>query len=200
MWQPPLPNNGKVRVVINAGLSTIVFLDHYVTLNIAPFIESDNVKFYLDNMSVNGTNTVPVPKLYLDEYINYIELNYSNDVTNFVPPVLAGIRDISVENYLPQIGTSDIISFPRGRIYKGIKLGGFKIDSPVFAFPVDLDKEDFEIWKNGLKFTIRLNREFKLTEGFISAVYFDIIKAEFYGELLSPERIDDYVELKPKGD
>ena len=200
MWQPHLPNNGKVRVRIIADITTEFFLDYYSTLNIAPVIEKESNKLYLYDMTVNGNSTVPVPKLYLDEYINYIELNYNNDETNFVSPVLVGIGDISVENYLPQIGSSDVISFPRGRIYKGLKLGGYKIDQPVFAFPVDLDKEDFEIWKNGIKFTVRLNRDTKVTYDFISVVYFDIIKAEFYGELLSPERIDDYIELKPKGD
>ena len=200
MWQPPLPNNGKVRVRISADISTEFFLDHYSTLNIAPVIEKESNKFYLYKMTVNGKYTVPVPKLYLDEHINEVELDYSGDATNFVPAVLAGVGDISIENYLPQIGGTDIISFPTGRIYKGFKLGAYEIDQPVFAFPVDLDKEDFEIWKNGIKFTLRLNRDFKYTQDFISFVIFDIIKAEFYGELLPAKRIDDYVELKPKGD
>lgn len=199
MWQPALPNNSKVRVEIIGGVGSTVFLDHYVTLNIAPFIEEEGGNLYLDFMSVNGNDTVSVPKLYLDEHINDVALHYTTDETAFISPVLAGIGDISVENYLPQISSSDIISFPRGRIYKGLKLGGYKIDQPVFAFPVDLDKEDFEIWHKGLKFTVRLNRDTKITQGSISAVFFDIIKAEFYGELLPPERIDDYIELKPKG-
>lgn len=69
VWYPALPNKGKVRVEIQSNVSTTVFLDHYVTLNISLFIEFENNKLYLYRMIVNGNSTVLKPKLYLDEYV-----------------------------------------------------------------------------------------------------------------------------------
>ena len=69
----------------------------------------------------------------------------------------------------------------------------------VTFIPVDLDKEDFEIYRDGIKYTVRLNRKNKLDFGTVVYVYFDVIKAEFSGGLPQPEEIDDYIELKPKG-
>lgn len=46
---------------------------------------------------------------------------------------------------------------------------------------------------------IRLNLDDIETVYRYTWAYFDIIKAEFYGELLPAEKIDDYIELKPKG-
>ena len=109
-------------------------------------------------------------------------------------------------NYIPQIG--DFLgdsSFPRGSFYKGyiFKNSLTETDYPIFAFPLNLYEDDFEIYRNGIKFTVHLNtsRKYSIDTPTGTNYYygFDIIKAEFYGELLPPEEINDYVELKPKG-
>ena len=203
MWQPPLPNNGKVRVEISANVTSTVFLDHYVTLNISPFIEVENVKLYLYSMIVNGNSTVLMPKLYLDEYITDVQLNYYQiDEVEIFGGVVESYGHLSFVNYLPQFAPPNwnVNSFPRSFIYKGIKIGATSIHQEVLTYSVDLDKEDLVIWKNGIKFTGRLNRDKKFNIDGFTLVIFDFIKAEFYGELLPVEQIDDYVELKPKGD
>ena len=102
---------------------------------------------------------------------------------------------------MPQLGSFyGGFSFPRGYYYKGFEINSIKVPEEIYAFPVDLDTEDFEVWRNGIKFTIRLNRENKVEEGRVIYSNFDFVKAEFYGELLSTEKIDDYITLKPKGD
>lgn len=200
MWQPPLPNKGKVRVDIFTGYSHIKFFDTYDTLDISAVIDDGWV---LDKLYINGKAVTPVPKLYLDEYITDVVLDYmtldSLDIFGFV---IEAYGDISFVNYLPQLAQkkSNFNSFPRAFIYKGIKFGTISVPQKVLTYSVDLDKEDLVIWKNGIKFTGRLNRDSKMElEGF-TLVSFDFIKAEFYGELLPAEQIDDYVELKPKGD
>ena len=203
MWQPHLPNNGKVRVRISADITTEFFLDHYSTLNIAPVIEKESNKLYLYNMTVNGNGTVPVPKLYLDEYITDVKLNYNQiDEFEIFGSVVESYGDMSFVNYLPQLTTTNFNfnSFPRAFIYKGIKLGTISVPQEVLTYPVDLDKEDLEVWINGIKFTGRLNRDKKFSLDGFTFAYFDFIKAEFYGELLPVKQIDDYVELKPKGE
>ena len=202
MWQSPLPNNGKVRVGISTDITTEFFLDHYSTLNIAPVIEKESKKLYLYDMTVNGNSTVPVPKLYLDEYITDVKLNYNQiDEFEIFGGVVESYGHLSFANYLPQLAppNCNVNSFPRSFIYKGIKIGMTSIHQEILTYSVDLDKEDLVIWKNGIKFTGRLNRDKKLNlDGFI-IVIFDFIKAEFYGKLLPAEQIDDYIELKPKG-
>ena len=203
MWQPPLPTNGKVRVVISTDVSTEFFLDHYSTLNISPLIELENIKCYLYSMKVNGNNTVLMPKLYLDEYITDVQLDYSQiDEGEIFGFVAESYGDISFVNYLPQLAPANrnFNSFPRSFIYKGIKLGTISVPKEVLTYSVDLDKEDLEVWRNGIKFTGRLNRDNKINFDGFTIVFFDFIKAEFYGELLPPKIIDDYIELKPKGD
>lgn len=203
MWQPPLPNKGKVVVVI--GISPELhfktyYLDHYNTLNIEPFVEHNGNKRYLGAISVNGEDIICTPKLYLDKYINTVELTYFEIRPEDIGFVYEDDGFIPYKDYLPQIG--DLFfhySFPRAYIYKGIKFEQENLDVDILAFPVDLDKEDFEIWQNGIKFTLHLNRDNKVEEDGVVTSFFDIIKAEFYGELLPPEHIDDYVELKPKG-
>ena len=203
MWYPSLPNKGKVRVEIQSNVTSTVFLDHYVTLNIAAFIEKESNKLYLNDMIVNGNSIVPVPKLYLDEYITDVKLNYIIiDEAEIFGVVIDSYGDMSFVNYLPQLArlNRNFNSFPRSFIYKGIKLGTISVHQEVLTYPVDLDKEDLEVWRNGIKFIGRLNRDKKFNLDGFTLVYFDIIKAEFYGKLLPAKRIDDYIELKPKGD
>ena len=202
MWQPPLPNNGKVRVQISTDIFTEFFLDHYSTLNIAPLIENEYSKFYLNSMTVNGNSTVLMPKLYLDEYITDVKLYYSQiDEFEIFGGVVESYGHLSFLNYLPQLAPANrnVNSFPRSFNYKGIKIGMTSIHQEVLTYSVDLDKEDLVIWKNGIKFTGRLNRDKKFNLDGFTLVIFDFIKAEFYGELLPAEQIDDYIELKPKG-
>ena len=202
MWQPSLPNNGKVQVTINVeGAETVYFLDHYRTLNIDPFVEYNGNKYYLVFMSVNGEQIIGTPKLYLDKYINEIFIVYIPNGRDISGSALLSVDDISLKDYFPIVGTiSSDVSFPRGQSYKGFKIGEVTENFYVFAFPVDLYKEDFEIWTNGIKYTVRMNLDDIETVDNYTWAYFDIIKAEFYGELLPVEQIDDYIELKPKGD
>ena len=186
--------------MVAGNTETVYFLDHYRTLNIEPFVEYNGNKNYLVGMFVNEEFTISTPKLYLDELINDVVLFYNALEKDSLGYVLESLYDVSFTSYLPQVGMLLVYgSFPRGSYYKGIKLGQKILDSEVFAFPVDLDKEDFELEINGLKLTLHLNRDNKEVFEDEVQIYFDIIKAEFYGKLLSPEQIDDYIELKPKG-
>ena len=199
MWYPPLPNKGKVRVVIETSNSDVKFFDTYGTLDIAAVIDG---AWYLTDMYINGSFVTPTPKLYLDEYITEVKLIYfALDEIEIFGFVIEGYGDISFVNYLPQLATanSNLNSFPRAFIYKGIKFGTISVPQKVLTYSVDLDKEDLVIWKNGIKFTGRLNRDNKFNLDGFTFVSFDFIKAEFYGELLPVEHIDDYIELKPKG-
>ena len=201
MWQSPLPNVGKVKVTINVqGAETVYFLDHYHTLNIEPFVEYNGNKNYLVGMFVNEEPIISTPKLYLDDHINDVVLYYFELTRNQVGFVVESLSDVSFTNYLPQFGTLLFdYSFPRVSIYKGIKFGQTILDKETLACPVDLDTGDFDVGRYGIKLTLHLNRDNKLVNKHEVLTFFDIIKAEFYGELLPAERIDDYVELKPKG-
>lgn len=202
MWQPSLPNKGKVKVTICVDENeSVYFFDHYTTLNIELFVECEGEKAYLNYFHINDKIATPNSKLYLDEYINEVYMEYETNTANVVGGVVVRYKGISVEDYFPQTGfTPDDITFPRGCIYHGVKIGAFIYPGDMLVFPVDLDKEDFEIWNCGIKFTVRLNRE-KIYKGYnYDYNRFDILKAEFYGELLPAEKIDHYIELKPKGD
>ena len=201
MWQPPLPNMGKVKVTMYVDENeSVYFLDHYHTLNIEPFVEYNGNKNYLVAMIVNEEPVISIPKLYLDEHINEVVLYYYDFKSEPLLGAVESIDGISFTNYLPQFGRGlEYISFPRASKYKGIKFGQETIEGDTYAFPVDLDKEDFEIWLYGIKLTLHLNRDNKVNIDRKVVSLFDIIKAEFYGQLLIPEEIDDYVELKPKG-
>lgn len=183
------------------GTETVQFLDRYYTLIVEPFVEYENEKFYLVETIVNGKSLVSTPKLYLNESINDVVLQYSLiDSFTVFGGVFAEFYNVSSAGVLPQFGNLEgAISFPRGCYYKGLKTGAITLDLRLFAFPLDLDKEDFEIWRNGIKFTLHLNRENKVKIPPVIYNCFDIIKAEFYGELLPAENIDDYLKLKPKG-
>lgn len=201
MWQPSLPNKGKVKVTICVDENeSVYFFDHYTTLNIELFVECEGEKAYLNYFEINDKFATPNSKLYLDEYINEVYMEYETNTGNAVGGVVVRYKGISVEDYFPQTGfTPDNITFPRGCIYHGVKIGAFIYPGDMLVFPVDLDKEDFEIWNCGIKFTVRLNRE-KIYKGYnYDYNRFDILKAEFYGELLPAEEIDHYIELKPKG-
>ena len=201
VWQPPLPNNDKVKVTINVqGEETVYFLDYYQTLNIEPFVEYKGNKYYLVYMGVNGEQIIGTPKLYLDKYINEIFIVYIPNGGDITGLVLLSVDGISLKDYFPIVGNISCgVSFPRGQLYKGLKIGEVTVSQTHFAFPVDLYKEDFEIWTNGIKYTVRLNLDDIITQYRYTWAKFDIIKAEFYGELLPAEKIDDYIELKPKG-
>ena len=199
MWQPPLPNKGKVKVTIFTGVTDFKFFDTYDTLDISPVIYGER---FLDKLYINGKAVTPMPKLYLDEYITDVLLDYSQinglDIFGYV---VESYGHLSFVNYLPQLApvNRNFNSFPRSFIYKGIKIGATSIHQEVLTYSVDLDKEDLVIWKNGIKFTGRLNRDNKFNIDGFTVVSFDFIKAEFYGQLLPAEEIDDYIELKPKG-
>ena len=215
MWFPSLPNKSKVKITydISGGIieeieETVIFCDRYKILDILPFNEFYGITFYLGAMKINGKDVTPVSKLYLDEFINEVYLDYSiYDGVESLGRVLGVYNNNAIKefrNYLPQIG--DFLgdsSFPRGSFYKGYISKGSLTDSHIFAFPVNLKEENFEIYRNGIKFTVHLNtsRKYSIDTPSGTNYYygFDIIKAEFYGELLPPEEIDDYVELKPKG-
>lgn len=209
-----MPNKGKVKVtydivggIIEEIEETVIFCERYKILDISlsTFNEVYDMTFYLGAMKINGKDVTPVSKLYLDESINEVYLDYSiyNGIEG-LGRVLREHNNKRYQYYFPQIG--DFLgdsSFPRGSFYKGFIFKNSLTDLPVFAFPVNLNKEDFEIWRNGIKFTVHLNTTDIYTidtpTGTDQYYGFDIIKAEFYGELLPPEHIDDYVELKPKG-
>lgn len=201
MWQPPLPNRDKVKVTICVDEDeSVYFLDHYTTLNYELFVEYEGEKAYLNYFGINGKYVPATSKLYLDEYINEVDLEYETNTASVVGGVVVRYKGISLEGYFPQVGfTPNDVTFPRGCVYHGVKIGALTYPGDMLVFPVDLDKEDFEIWNCGIKFTVRLNRE-KIYKGY-SYDYnrFDILKAEFYGELLPAEYIDDVIELKPKG-
>lgn len=183
------------------GAETVYFFEHYRTLNIEPFVEYNGEKFYLIYIRVNDKEIIGTPKLYLDKYINEIFIVYFPNGSDITGSILLGVDDISLKDYFPIVGGIPYdTSFPRGQLYKGLKIGEVTDSHTLFAFPVDLYKEDFEIWTNGIKYTVRPNLDNIETVYNYTWAYFDIIKAEFYGELLPAEKIDDYIELKPKGD
>lgn len=208
-----MPNKGKVKITYDIFSGkipeikpTVIFCERYKTLDILPFNDIDGITFYLGAMKINGKDVTPVSKLYLDEFINEVYLDYSiYDGIESLGRVLMEHNNIRYEYYFPQIG--DFLgdsSFPRGSFYKGYIYKNSLIDSPIFAFPDNLKEEDFEIWRNGIKFTVHLNTRKQYPKdtptGTDYYYGFDIIKAEFYGELLPAKVIDDYVELKRKGD
>lgn len=184
------------------GDDIFYYYDRYTTINIAANIGHS----YLNYMYINGNIVVATPKLYLDDNINSVYIEYiSGDLSKiYYFEVLISDGTTSFIDYLPQVGhigyQPDKYSFPRGYEYECIRIGEDLIWQSVFAFPVDLDKEDFEVWRNGIKYTVRLNRNDTITRNNQTWALFDIIKAEFYGQLLPAEQIDDYIELKPKGE
>ena len=217
MWFPPLSNKGKVKItydILSGEIPeikpTVIFCERYKILDIPIANDDYGESVYLGTMKINGKDVTPVSKLYLDESINEVYLDYF--ILDGIPGlamVLIGHRNEiydDYENCYPPIGyfLGDS-SFPRGSFYKGyiFKNSLTETDYPIFAFPLNLYEDDFEIYRNGIKFTLHLNmhntNEFSTPTGVDCYRHFEIIKAEFYGELLPAEQIDDYIELKPKG-
>lgn len=197
-----MPNKGKVRIEVeHLPYRDVYFRERYRTLNLEPIIEYAGEQYYLAHMFINSEQVIPESKLYLGENIKDVLLKYKRaDTVGMFGGVVESYASLSLVNYLPQLtNAKGVISFPRGSYYAGAKLDDIKVPMELFAFPVDLDKEDFEIWNNGIKFTLRLNRDNKGQFESFTYAKFDMIKAEFYGKLLPAELIDDYVELKPKG-
>ena len=89
-------------------------------------------------------------------------------------------------------------SIPRGTYYKGVIFEGMSSENPIFAYPVDLDKNEFKMELNSVLFTLRLNRSDKIKIGEFNVCLFDIIKGEF-GEGLPQSYSESFVELRPKG-
>lgn len=179
---------------------TVRYLERYGTLNIAPIVEYNDEQYYLNDMTINGGGVTPIPILYLGERIDTVELIYLCDVLDMFGGVVQRFFGVNLNNLMPQLLIMEnLVSLPRGFIYKGVKLGDNKLDGKVVVSPVNLDDVDFEMWENGIKFTLRLNRNETLTFEDNEIALFDVIKAEFYGELLPAIYVDDYVELKPKG-
>lgn len=196
---PALPK-GKVKVFIFTNNLTVLYYDRYSLLKISPFINTGVGNMYLHGSTINDENFIPSSVLFLGERIDTVKLFYSDDTYDLFGGVVQKYFGTHFNNLMPQLITrNNLVSLPRSCIYKGVKLGDIKLDVKVVASPVNLDVVDFEIWKYGIKFTLRLNRNKTIADNDSEIALFDIIKAEFYGELLPAEIIDDYVELKPKG-
>lgn len=207
MWQPPLPNNGKVKVRYRYASSRVEVenfeIEHYKTLVIRPIRMYQGIQFRFLSLYIDNKVTNPTPMLFLDENVSEVVINYgvldSLDFGSVIDEIISA--GISLENYLPQL-SFPIINYktiPRGTIYEGVIFNGISSDLTVFAFPVDLDKNEFKMELNSVIFTLRLNRSKKIKENDLSFCLFDLIKAEF-GEGLPHSYSELSVELKPKGD
>lgn len=197
IFVPALPK-GKVKVIIQARNENVLYYYRYSLLEISPVI---NDEFYLYSMIIDGAVVTPTPLLFLDELISEVRLSYVSDSFGLFGGVVQQFYDVELKDIIPQLLPSlGYYSLPQMCVYKGVTLDGGKLDIIAAACPVDLDTTDFEVWRNGIKFTLSLNRSTTLIAGHYTVALFDIIKAEFYGKLLPAKYVDDYVELKPKGD
>lgn len=207
MWQPPLPNIGKVEVIysyyIRGGEIEEHFeIERYKSLVIRPTITYEGTRFRFKGLLINDNSSTPSPMLFLDENVSKVVITYvtlaSFDFGGVVEGDIAG--DVSLENYLPQLGNVILgeKTIPRGIVYKGLIFGGVSVKQQAFAFPLDLDKKDFKVELDSVIFTLRLNRSKKIEYGSFRLCLFDVIKAQF-GEGLPFSYSDSFVELKPKG-
>ena len=206
MWQPPLPNIGKVKVIYRyliSGVKVEQFeIERYKTLVIRPILTYEGTRCRFISLSINDVSSTPTPMLFLDENVSNVTITYfvfdSSDFGAVIDEITS--VGISLKNYLPQLGAPmlDYKSIPRGTIYNGVILEGTSFDQSVFAFPVDLDKNEFKVELNSVIFTLRLNRSNKIKTGEFYVCLFDVIKAEF-GEGLQQSYSESFVELKPKG-
>lgn len=207
MWQPPLPNIGKVEVIyryyIRGGKKEEHFeFERYKTLVIRPTITYEGTVFRFKDFLINEIPSTPTPMLFLDENVSTVLIAYvtlgSFEFGGVVEGNISG--EISLENYLPQVG--NVIfgekTIPRGIVYEGVIFGGVSVNQLVFAFPLDLDKKDFKVELDSVIFTLRLNRSNKIEYGNFRLCLFDVIKAQF-GEGLPFSYSESFVELKPKG-
>ena len=207
MWQPPLPNSGKVEVIYNYlivnGKEVHFEIERYKTLVIRPILTYEGTRCRFIRLSINGVSSTPTPMLFLDENVSNVTITYVVLDSSEFGAVVDGIipLGLSLENYLPQLGSAILgyKSIPRGTVYAGVIIEGTSFDQSVFAFPVDLDKNEFKVELNSVIFTLRLNRSNKIKFGEFNVCLFDVIKAEF-GEGLPQSVSDSFVELKPKGE
>lgn len=210
MWQPPLPNNGKVKVIYRylipgESIELEDFeIERYKTLVIRPIRVYQGTQWRFLGLFIDNVLTNPTPMLFLDENVSEVVINYALlDLAEFGVIVdMIKSTGIWLKNYLPQVGfvNPDCKTIPRGTFYNGIILEGTSFDIPVFVFPVDLDKNEFKVELNSVIYTFKLNRYNRIenVEEFRFCL-FNLIKAQF-GEGLSPLHSESYVELKPKGD
>ena len=207
MWQPPLPNIGKVKVIYRYSISGVKVeqfeIERYKTLVIRPTLLYHGIQCRFYGLYIDGVSFNPTPMLFLDENISEVEINYIFLNSKQFGAVIDEITSvgISLENYLPQVASSTFKynSIPRGTVYAGVIFEGTSFDQSVFAFPVDLDKNEFKMELDSVIFTLRLNRSNKIKTGEFNFCLFDVIKAEF-GEGLQQSYSDSFVELKPKGE
>lgn len=207
MWQPPLPNIGKVEVIysyyIGGGEKEEHFeIERYKTLVIRPTITYEGTIFRFTGLFINDNSSTPSPMLFLDENVSKVVITYvifsSFDFGGVVEGDISG--GISLENYLPQLGNVILgqKTIPRGNVYEGVIFKGVSFNELFFAFPLDLDKKDFKVELDSVIFTLRLNRSKKIEYDNFRLCLFDVIKAQF-GEGLPFSYSDSFVELKPKG-
>ena len=206
MWQPPLPNNGKVKVryAFYGEKPEDFEIERYKTLVIRPIRTYQGTQWRFLSLFIDNVLTNPTPMLFLDENVSEVVINYA--LFDFIDfgLIIDSIKSTGIwlKNYLPQVGFAppNYKSIPRGTFYKGIILNGTSFDIPVFVFPVDLDKNEFKVELNSVIYTLRLNRSNRIeNDKNFRFCLFDLIKAQF-GEGLPSLHSESYVELKPKGD
>lgn len=186
----------------NSDEEIVTFVDRYDTLSIELVIYTSFFTAYLFSMSINGEEVKCVPQLYLDEHINEVVLEYRNrnSISGYFGDVITKYNNISLKNYLPQIIKTANVYFtvPRAYFYKGAKIGDDIVyPYPILAAPLDLTDNLFYVWRQGICFIL----DYSYIDGSTGMFggKFEVFEAFFCGELLPPETIDDYVELKPKG-
>ena len=206
MWQPPLPNNGKVKVryAYHHDKPEDFEIERYKTLVIKPTHLYEGTQFRFYNLIINGVSSTPTPMLFLDENVSEVVIHYTLLDMGEFGVIIDMIKSTGIwlKNYLPQVGfvLPYYKSIPRGTFYKGVILEGTSFDIPVFVFPVDLDKNEFKVELNSVIYTLRLNRYSRIEDDeTFRFCLFDLIKAQF-GEGLPPLHSESYIELKPKGD
>ena len=204
MWQPPLPNNGKVKVryAYYHDKPEDFEIERYKTLVISPIRDYQGTRWRFLGLFIDNVPTNPTPMLFLDENISEVVIHYTPlDFAEFgaiIDMIKSG--GIWLKNYLPQVASVgfNYKSIPRGTIYKGFIVEGTSFDMRVFVFPVDLDKNEFKVELDSVIYTLRLNRYNTSERGKFRYCFFDLIKAQF-GEGLPPLYSESYVELKRKG-
>ena len=204
VWQPPLPNNGKVKVIYAYyhNEPEDFEIERYKTLVISPIRKYHGMQWRFSEFYIDNVPTKPTPMLFLDENVSEVVIFYTLLDLGEFGAVIDMIKSdgIWLKNYLPQVASVgfNYKSIPRGTIYKGFIVEGTSFDMRVFVFPVDLDKNEFKVELNFVIYTLRLNRSNLSERGKFRYCFFDLIKAQF-GEGLSSLHSESYVELKPKG-
>lgn len=208
VWQPPLPNIGKVEVIysydtVDGTKKEHFEIERYKSLVIRPTITYKGTVYRFKRLLINDIRSAATPMLFLDENVSTVFITYVTlsdfDFGGVVEENISG--KVSLENYLPQLGNVILgkKTIPRGIVYEGVIFEGASVNIFAFAFPVDLDKKDFKVEVDSVIFTLRLNRRNKIKYGDFRLCLFDVIKAQF-GEGLPYLHSESFVELKPKGD